>query len=202
MTEFEGADTKLGPDKHKEYRSGGGVVHYQSGDRLDCKYSAREIIRDGASPDRGSWATLKRHVRYLAGKKRFINRYPWQPRQKALRTSSDANHGNDVKSRKRTHRVASRLGQHTISEIVQGQPLVAISSGESEFYGLVRGAIESQFCARLLVFFDHKVEQLVETDSSAAKGAASRQGVGRRMKHISADKLLIQNLIADGPLKL
>ena len=78
-------------------------MHYQSGDRLDCKYSAREIVRDGSSPGRGSWAKLKRHVRYLAGKKRYANWYPWQPRQKVLRTSTDANHGNDVKSRKSTH---------------------------------------------------------------------------------------------------
>ena len=49
---------------------------------------------------------------------------------------------------------------------------------------------------------DHKVEQVVETDSSAAKGAASRQGAGRRMKHISTDKLFVQNLVSDGTLKL
>ena len=86
VTEFEGADTKLGPDKHAEYRSGGGVVHYHSGDRLDCKFSARMIIRDGAAPTRGSWAKLKRHARYLAGKKRYVNWYPWQKRQSVMRT--------------------------------------------------------------------------------------------------------------------
>ena len=82
------------------------------------------------------------------------------------------------------------------------QEVVTTSSGESEFYGLVRGAIESQFIAHLLEFFDHKVEQIVEMDSTAAKGAAQRQGVGRRMKHITTDKLFVQNLVSEGILKL
>jgi hypothetical protein len=86
--------------------------------------------------------------------------------------------------------------------LVQGQALVALASGESEFYGMVRGAIESIFCAHILAFFEHDVEQILESDSSAARGAARRIGVGKRMKHLHQNKLFIQDLVANDQLTL
>jgi len=85
---------------------------------------------------------------------------------------------------------------------VQGQALIALASGESEFYGLVRGAIESMFCAHLLEFFEHEVIQILESDSSAARGAAGRMGVGKRMKHLETNTLFVQDLVAKNKLKL
>jgi len=65
---FDGSEEKLNVPEHAHYRSVGGTCQFQALDRLDVKFSAKEIMRDASSPDKGSMAKAKRHVRFLCGK--------------------------------------------------------------------------------------------------------------------------------------
>ena len=75
------------------------------------------------------------------------------------------------------------LGCHCIKTWSSTQDIIALSSGEAEYYGLVRGA--SQAIGIRSMLYDMGVEADIEinTDASAAKGIASRKGVGR-VRHI------------------
>ena len=54
----------------------------------------------------------------------------------------DANHAGCIRTRRSTTAGIAMRGPHNIGELMTTQPLVAASSGESEFYVLCRGAVE------------------------------------------------------------
>ena len=77
--------------------------------------------------------------------------------------------------------------------------MIALSSGEAEYYPLTRGA-----SAGLLVAFEEIGRRLLMTcltDSSAAKGIASRKGVGK-VKHLSLKELWVQDAIEQKRFKI
>ena len=63
------------------------------------------------------------------------------------------------------------------------QANVALSSGEAEYYGLVKGSIR------------------VSTDASVAKGIASRRGLGK-VRHIEVHQLWVQDKVASGETEI
>ena len=63
------------------------------------------------------------------------------------------------------------------------QGTVALSSGESELYAVVKGAAESIGIQSLLKDMGVEAEIKVKTDSTAAKAISWRRGVGR-VRHL------------------
>ena len=81
--------------------------------------------------------------------------------------------------------------------------MVALSSGEAEYYGLVKGAsmamgIES-LGNDLGIIFDGPIT--MRTDASAAVGIACRIGVGK-IRHIEVNQLWLQEKVYEGKIKL
>ena len=83
------------------------------------------------------------------------------------------------------------LGTHTIKTWSSTQSSISLSSGEAEFYGVVRAAGIALGQQSLLRDFGHDVRVRVWTDSSAAIGICQRQGLGR-LRHIETQSLWIQ----------
>ena len=81
------------------------------------------------------------------------------------------------------------------------QEVVALSSGEAEYYGIVKGARQGLGVKALLRDMGVGVDLVVGTDSSAAKGIAMRKGLGR-VKHIETNQLWVQDSIAKGVFRL
>ena len=77
----------------------------------------------------------------------------------------------------------------------------ALSSGEAEFYAAIKGACEGLGIKSLLdeLGFQIKVEAI--QDSTAAKGTASRAGIGK-IKHLDVVWLWIQSTVKKGEIKL
>ena len=75
------------------------------------------------------------------------------------------------------------LGRHTIKHWSSTQSSTALSSGEAEFAGVIRGAGQGLGYQALLEDLGIKVPLRVWTDSSAAIGICSRQGLGK-MRHL------------------
>ena len=92
-----------------------------------------------------------------------------------------------------------------LCEFVATEVPLSISSGESEFYALLRAAVEAKFLHNLMTWleFDEKLEvpELV-SDATAALGAAARLGVGKRMKHIETQTMFVQTAIAVGKARI
>ena len=89
-----------------------------------------------------------------------------------------------------------------ICSYVRTQHVIAKSSGETEFYGLVDCAQEEMLLAAVLKFLRHEVIIECGTDSSAAKTMAERLGVGPRVRHLEVDSLWIQQAVREKHVRL
>ena len=72
------------------------------------------------------------------------------------------------------------------------QAIVALSSGEAEYSGIVKGASIGIGLRSMLRDFGVEVSIRVNTDASAAKGIANRKGLGK-VRHIAVNQLWIQD---------
>ncbi len=87
------------------------------------------------------------------------------------------------------------FGKHCIKTFTQTQETVALSSGESEFYGIVKVATMGLGMKGLMADLGLGVEVQVNTGSSAGKSIASRRGAGR-VRHIEVRELWVQDRVA------
>ena len=86
------------------------------------------------------------------------------------------------------------LGKHTVKHWSSTQASVSLSSGESEFYGVVRGAGQGLGYQALLKDLGIEVPLRVWTDSSASIGICSRQGLGK-LRHLDTHTLWLQQAV-------
>ena len=78
-----------------------------------------------------------------------------------------------------------------------------LSSGESEFYACVKGGASLLGMRSLMLDWGicPKLTLKIRTDSSAAKGFATRRGLGRQ-RHVSTRFLWLQDKVSKGELKV
>ena len=83
------------------------------------------------------------------------------------------------------------------------QSTIALSSGESEYYALLRAAAHSLGVRAMLQDWLYGVGLDISTrcDSSAARGIASRQGLGK-MRHVDVRFLWLQQAVKEGKLRV
>ena len=93
------------------------------------------------------------------------------------------------------------LGRHTIKHWSSTQPSVTLSSGEAEFYGVVRGSGQGFGYQALLRDLGVVAPLRIWTDSSAALGICSRQGLGK-LRHLDTHTLWVQQAVRSGRLQL
>ena len=81
------------------------------------------------------------------------------------------------------------------------QAIIALSSGEAEYYGMVRGASEAMGLRSLMsdLGVDRRIR--VRTDASAAKSIASRRGLGK-VQHIEVNQLWLQEKVSAGDVEV
>ena len=76
-------------------------------------------------------------------------------------------------------------GNHVLATWSVTQAVQALSSGEAEYYAMLRGAVEALgLCATAEELdFDFPKPPRLGSDSNAARGAASQHGLGK-LKHL------------------
>merc|ERR1712115_665572 len=84
------------------------------------------------------------------------------------------------------------------------QSVVALSSAESELYGIGLGVAESLHARSFLLEANLASSVNIElyTDSSAAKSIANAFGTSKRIRHIDLKYLYVQDLVHVGVVKL
>ncbi len=93
------------------------------------------------------------------------------------------------------------LGNRCVKTYSLTQETIALSSGESEFYGIVKAATHGLGVKGLMMDMGLSVGVQVNTDSSAAKSIASRRGCGK-VRHLEVRELWLQDRVAKGELKV
>ena len=81
------------------------------------------------------------------------------------------------------------------------QPTVSLSSGEAEFYGVVKAAGLVLGQQAVLRDLGYELPVRVWTDSSAAMGICARQGLGK-LRHIATHTLWVQEKVRSGAIEL
>ena len=94
-----------------------------------------------------------------------------------------------------------RIGSHVIKGWSVTQSVIALSSGEAEYYGLVKGSSNAVGLRSISADMGIDMSIKVKTDSSAAKGIASRSGLGK-VRHIEIAQLWVQEKVRNGEITL
>ena len=81
--------------------------------------------------------------------------------------------------------------------------MIAISSGEAEYYGLVKAAAQAMGIKSMLEDFviEEAIKIQVKTDSSTAVSIATRKGFGK-VRHIEGSQLWLQEKVSSQTIKI
>ena len=93
------------------------------------------------------------------------------------------------------------LGNHVIKTWSTTQSVVSISSGEAEYYAMVKGASCGIGVQAMVDEMSIKVGLRLNTDASAAIGIAMGRGVGK-VKHIAVSQLWLQEKVFQGAVEV
>ena len=96
------------------------------------------------------------------------------------------------------------FGSHLFKSWACNQQVVALSSGEAEYYAMVKAASQSLGIKQNFVEFGINPEEIqieIKTDASAALGIASRLGSGK-IRHIETSSLWLQEKVYNGQITI
>ena len=133
------AELDLDAAEHTPYRGNGARCNYLGPDRPDIQFCAKEVCRWMAKPTNLGQDALKRIARFLLGRRRLVFKYGWQ-RASTLECYSDTDWAGCPKTRKSTSGGCLLLGGHLIKSWSITQPSISLSSGEAEYYGVVKAS--------------------------------------------------------------
>ena len=114
---------------------------------------------------------------------------------------TDSDHAGCGETRKSTSGGVVMLGGHLMKAWSKQQAVVARSSGEAEYYALVKGGSEGLGIKGIMKDMGYEVGIEMRTDASAAIGIVNRRGLGK-VKHIELNTLWMQNQVYRGVFKI
>ena len=93
------------------------------------------------------------------------------------------------------------FGKHVVRNRSSTQQSVTLSSGEAEFYGLVKAAGADLGRQSIMKDFGHDTPVRVWIDSSAALGISIRSALGR-LRHLETHTLWVQEKVRIGAIQV
>ena len=171
-------DVPIYDARAKLYQGAVARGNYLSQDRSDIKFGMKETCRSMSLPTEEAYKALKRVGRFLVGKKRLVMKFEAQS-DLTLDIYSDSDWAGCPRTRKSTSGGCAMLGGHAINTWSSTQACITLSSGEAEYYALVRATsigLGLQACLRDLGV-EAKIR--VHADSAAAIGICKRVGLGK-----------------------
>ena len=183
------------------FRSLAARLNFLSIDRVDIQFACKEICRSMSSPKRSDWEKVKKLGRYLKRNPRHVVWFVEQSTPKFIDTYVDTDYAGCKSTRRSTNGGMMFHGHHLIKGWSTTQTVVALSSGEAEYYGVTKGACESIGLKGIAVDMGVNLGIKIHTDSSAAKGIATRRGIGK-VKHLDTRTLWVQDKIDKGIMSI
>ena len=129
--------------------------------------------------------------------------YRYQARPGEITAWTDSDFAGCMKSRKSTSAGVIMLGTHLIKTWSTNQAVIALSSGEAEYYSLVRAGSVALGMESLLrdLGMQDTGKIALHTDASAAIGISNRIGIGK-VRHIEVNQLWLQEKVAAGKFQV
>ena len=124
----------LGPQEHREFRSGAGICQCMTEQRFDIAFSTKEIMREAAGPTTASKTRLKRIARYLKGRQRCALNFTLVGKlDDIIHVTVDADRAGDPKTRCSTSGGVLAIGRcFTVRHWSVTHATASLSSAESE----------------------------------------------------------------------
>jgi hypothetical protein len=192
---------ELPPHRATLYRAVVARANYLSQDRSDIRYAVKELSRKMSAPREGDWGRLKRLGRYLVQHPRLIQKIMRQGATKFLDVWVDTDFAGCLQTRKSTSGGVITIGDHVIKTWSNTQSTIALSSGEAEYYGMVKGGSQALGVKSMLHDLGVNLNIRLRTDASAAKGIATRRGLGK-IRHIEVNQLWLQEKVNSGEIQV
>ena len=192
----------LSPSQATKYRALVARANYLAQDRCDIQFAVKELTRRMSRPLEEDWQKLKKLGRYLSGRARVVVQFKFQELPNSVNVWVDSDWAGCLRTRRSTIGGGIRVGGHTVKTWSSTQAIVATSSGEAEYHGVVKGASALLGFRALAADLGVQFEKgNVHTDSSAAKGIAHRVGLGK-LRHLDVQLLWIQDRVRRGDFKV
>jgi hypothetical protein len=177
-------------------------ANYLGQDRCDIQYATKEISRRMAKPTRGAMLRMKRLARYLLEVPEGIISFNSEgTKLDKVLVYVDSDWAGCKATRASTSGGAVTWGGSLLKSWSKTQGSIALSSGEAEFYAAIKGCAEGIGIKSLLGDLGMEVKVEVVQDSTAAKGTATRTGIGK-IKHLDTGWLWIQDVVRAGLIVL
>ena len=131
----------------------------------------------------------------------MVVNYGYQDFVKMMNVWVDIDYMGCRRARRSSAGAIAMLGNHPVKSWSTTQAIIALSSGEAEYYGIVKGSSVGMGIKSVLADLGVNVKLRISTDASAAKGIASRRGAGKT-RHIEVNQLWVQEKVANGEIEL
>jgi hypothetical protein len=192
---------ELSVERASEYRSISMRTAYLAQDRPDLQRTTRELAKGLARPTERHWEMLKRVGRYLLHAPRVIQEFKYQKEFRRAEGWADTDHAGCIRTRKSTSGGAVQLGKITTRTYSKGQAVIALSSGEAEYYGLVSCISNVLGEVAIAKDFGILLKGHVWMDATAGIAIGSRRGLGK-VKHIDTVFLWCQEYVVSGRISV
>ena len=193
---------KLLPQDARRFRSMAARCNFIAADRIDVQFECKEVCRRMSAPCESDWKMLKSVARYVKSFPRLLLQYKYQEPPLTVDAIVYTDFAGCRRTRKSTNGGYVMHGIHRIKSWANTQTVIAISSGEAEYYGVVKGACEAVGIVSLLQDMTGRRSNVrVSTDSSAARGIAMRRGVGK-VRHLEVRTLWQQDQVDRGLIQV
>ena len=190
----DGEEDLLGPREATQFRGVAARANYMSQDRIDTQYASKEISRYMSRPRISSWDKLKRLARYLVEHPRVVWKFDGADKISDgdyIDVFSDSDWAGDKISRRSTSGGVASISGGAIKHWSSTQGTIAMSSGEAEYYALVKSAAEGLGLQSLAKDLGYEMKVRIWVDSSSALAIVSRLGLGR-VRHMEVKYLWAQ----------
>ena len=109
----------------------------------------------------------------------------------------DSDFAGCLRTRKSTVGGCAKLGSHCLKTFSKTLPVLALSTGEAELMGVVRGTTELLGLRALYKDMGLSFQLAVRSDATAAIGMVARVGLGK-VRHLSVSDLWVQQFARKG----
>ena len=170
-------------------------------DRAELMLSSKEACRSMATPTTAAMKRVKHIGIYLRRVPRVRQFFAMQEMPTVLEAITDSDWAGCRRTRKSTSGGLIRFGSHVVRAWSSTQSVISLSSGEAEYYAALKGMSVAMGVRTMLEDMGVFPEISLGTDSSAAKGMASRRGLGKT-RHVEVCYLWLQGVVARGDARI
>ena len=192
----------LDRSRMRDYRSAVARCNYLAADRLEIAFTTKELCRAMSNPTEADARAVTRLCRFLKGLPRIVQQIQFADYSPTIaETYVDSDWAGCRKSRKSTSGGVIYLGGVAVRGWSSNQAVIALSSGEAEYYAALKGASAALGFQSMLRDLGMNVSVVLYTDSSAARGIIHRAGLGK-LRRLETGYLWLQAAVRQKRLQI